>query len=683
MLGNQKYIVKNKPLPVAQDMEVLKAEGIELSKQLSGDIWTDYNEHDPGVTVLENLCYAMMEMSYKANFDFEQLFFAKDNTDSKINLKDYFLLRQEEVLYNNPITPLDYRKLLLDHLDEDAIKNIWVDGNKDTPGIYTIYMPTGEIQAFYERYRNFGEQCHDIIVLNHHLIQDDISVDDKQIKRLSAEAVIEAIAQFIQDIKTYIEPPIRYAKSIEKLELQEEKLRQLHQGPLPTKKFIHPDDLETTSLEKMKEEMDIAAFIGRNADKWNNLIALANKDALKTPRFREQEKRILIFDEENFIRKLPKRLQPKIRAAYKKKSIEPLLNGRVEWDTYAPKSQLLKKDLADYYSVQYTFPQNYNLGLKDISMLDDSQQKQIRNLQDYLSLFESLCIDFLVKLISFPELLKINRQPSGERTEAETQFLELLKKIPSSLIKKKEGLLKKEEERIKDIYKNYSFNQSQQIKLREYALARYGEIFDTDLIKKAWGEPDDFEGQWLQRLNQLMESYKSYSQGRHNSFNLNKPNSDFPLSQKLSILLNHEYDTSEPNVYIVESSLIASEENPFKVAVIINLGEDLTESTPKDKIPAEEPEPVIKKELLSKRQGAIIELIKEELPFHLTYGNFFFLTEHIKGKTITKIEELLTKRAEKNVHYLNKTQFIEVYRAWRESLANNTNSRVASSSPEN
>ncbi len=708
MTDNRKYIVKNKPLSKAQDMDALKAEGIQWSKQLSGDIWTDYNDHDPGVTVLENLCSVITEMSFKATeLDFEQLFFAKNTADSKISLEDYFLLKQEEVLYSNPITLLDYRKLLLDYSDEYLIKNIWVNGNTDNT--YNIYVQskkevndvnTAAIQAYYNQYRNFGEKCKAVIVLNPNPVQNYLKINNEQIENLSADIVVNSIVQFIEDIKAYIEPQIRYAKSVKKLNLQEDELNQINQGPVPIKKFIHPEDLVATSLGKMKTEIDIAAFIAQNTIKWNNLIGIENEAALSIPRLQVLEKKIAIFDEEKFIATLPPQIQSRVRADYKKKSIKPLLNGKVEWDTYLPQSNLLTKDLADYYSIQYTFPQYYNLGLEDISMLLSNQQKQIQDLQAYLLLFESLMVDFLVKLISFPELLKINRKSNDEKIDVETYFSEILKNIPGNFIQNKEAQIEEKEasikkrinriegkenveeesekliadkkqlfevqqsliedkDNLKKIYKKYSFTQNQQIRLREYALDRYGENFNRDLIKKAWGEANYSEGKWLKKLHQLIITYKAYCQGRHNSFNLNDANADFPLSQKLSILLNQEYDINEPNIYIIEASLIndsekkddSKEKNPFKVAIVINI------ST----LP-------IEGNSLNKRQNAIIELIKEELPFHLSYSNFLFLSEK-KGQAITKIEEVFSDKEENGARYLNKKQFIKIYKEWRKYLA--------------
>ena len=40
----------------------LREMGIEEIQKLSGKIWTDFNLHDPGVTILEQLCYALTDL---------------------------------------------------------------------------------------------------------------------------------------------------------------------------------------------------------------------------------------------------------------------------------------------------------------------------------------------------------------------------------------------------------------------------------------------------------------------------------------------------------------------------------------------------------------------------------------------------------------------------------------------
>jgi hypothetical protein len=48
---------------IAIDYEALRAEGMRLLGRLAGAQWTDFNAHDPGVTILEQLCYAITDLA--------------------------------------------------------------------------------------------------------------------------------------------------------------------------------------------------------------------------------------------------------------------------------------------------------------------------------------------------------------------------------------------------------------------------------------------------------------------------------------------------------------------------------------------------------------------------------------------------------------------------------------------
>lgn len=56
MESESKGFFKDQQLKPSMDFNFLKNKGIDYIQKLSGDIWTDYNDHDPGVTILEQLC---------------------------------------------------------------------------------------------------------------------------------------------------------------------------------------------------------------------------------------------------------------------------------------------------------------------------------------------------------------------------------------------------------------------------------------------------------------------------------------------------------------------------------------------------------------------------------------------------------------------------------------------------
>lgn len=58
----------NTPLPKSQDFESLKAEGLAYIQQYGGKDWTNLNASDPGVTILEQVCYALTELGYCNDF---------------------------------------------------------------------------------------------------------------------------------------------------------------------------------------------------------------------------------------------------------------------------------------------------------------------------------------------------------------------------------------------------------------------------------------------------------------------------------------------------------------------------------------------------------------------------------------------------------------------------------------
>ena len=71
-MAEAKTIEKKSPSSVPGFAD-LKREGIESVQNLSGKNWTDYNLHDPGITILEQLCYALTEIIYQADFDVADL----------------------------------------------------------------------------------------------------------------------------------------------------------------------------------------------------------------------------------------------------------------------------------------------------------------------------------------------------------------------------------------------------------------------------------------------------------------------------------------------------------------------------------------------------------------------------------------------------------------------------------
>ena len=112
----------NKPqqAPLGLDQQPLLDLGMREVRAYARGLWTDHNVHDPGVTTLELLCYALTDLCYRACFPIEDLLAAP--ADDKRNMAKQFF-RARQALPNAPLTELDYRKLLI---DVEGVRNAWI-----------------------------------------------------------------------------------------------------------------------------------------------------------------------------------------------------------------------------------------------------------------------------------------------------------------------------------------------------------------------------------------------------------------------------------------------------------------------------------------------------------------------------------------------------------------------------
>lgn len=103
-------------------------------QELSGKVWTDFNAHDPGITMLDVLNYALTELDYKLSFPLVDYLTVKEEAFQPAELG---LFPPERVFPVNPVTVEDYRKLFLMEVPE--LENVWIDVDADK-GSYRIHL---------------------------------------------------------------------------------------------------------------------------------------------------------------------------------------------------------------------------------------------------------------------------------------------------------------------------------------------------------------------------------------------------------------------------------------------------------------------------------------------------------------------------------------------------------------
>lgn len=121
-MAEPKTIAKGSPPYASMDYEALRRLGMDHLEKLSGKIWTDFNAHDPGVTLLEVLAYAITDLGYRTSWPIEDLL----ASGGKPVTEQFPSAR--EILPCNPVTLLDYRKLMV---DVEGIKNAWLEPTQD------------------------------------------------------------------------------------------------------------------------------------------------------------------------------------------------------------------------------------------------------------------------------------------------------------------------------------------------------------------------------------------------------------------------------------------------------------------------------------------------------------------------------------------------------------------------
>jgi len=216
---------RGKKLPSSMDYDFLRRRAISLTQQISGNKWTDYNVHDPGITILEQFCFALTDIAYRTNLDIETLLFHEGDRE-KVKTS-HALFAPEQIFPTGPITLDDYRILFLDKFP-NKISNCWVDKVNDhrdgIQGLYNISVLLKndllkdeydqlqtDLRVFAISNRNLCEDFNEIRFLKP--IRVSISADIDIRANANAEDVLAEVLFAVED---YFNPRIKF-HSLEEL----------------------------------------------------------------------------------------------------------------------------------------------------------------------------------------------------------------------------------------------------------------------------------------------------------------------------------------------------------------------------------------------------------------------------------------------------------------------------------
>lgn len=124
----------------------LERQSLEDYQQSAGRVWTDYNIHDPGITITDVVNYALTELNYRLQFPLQDYLTTQGKPFKPENFGFYL---PSDVFPVSPVTTDDYRKYFLSALPD--IENIWFVPAV-TDNLYTgKYIIKVEPQAYCEK----------------------------------------------------------------------------------------------------------------------------------------------------------------------------------------------------------------------------------------------------------------------------------------------------------------------------------------------------------------------------------------------------------------------------------------------------------------------------------------------------------------------------------------------------
>lgn len=117
---NEKPIPKEVSPDLGKPYDHLRSEGLKYIERLAGKLWTDYNIHDPGVTILELLCYTITDLEYRISMPVKDILASPENNKWRMHKQ---FLSAIKILPSNPVTAADYRQLLV---RIKGVRNAWI-----------------------------------------------------------------------------------------------------------------------------------------------------------------------------------------------------------------------------------------------------------------------------------------------------------------------------------------------------------------------------------------------------------------------------------------------------------------------------------------------------------------------------------------------------------------------------
>lgn len=470
-MDQPKYIDKNLQSEQAMDFMFLRTEGIRKIQELTGAFWTDYNLHDPGVTILEQLCYAITDLAYRTGSNIEEHLFSAD----KANMPFF---RPEETLTNSPINVEDFRKILIDSIPE--IKNIWFEPVSQFEcgfnGLYRVLVDISEyglnreenvdvikdkVESVYSQYRNLSEDIYEINILEELPVKVHADIETDGIHELE-----DILSRIYFEIEQLMAPEVKFY-SLNELKNKGIAYHDIFNGPRLKHGFILSEDLipqqntiiisdivrsimqieGVVSVKQLSIEVDGKTYNSQMAIPSGKIPRIITADLfsgtsgnITTIRFYKGSLEYSGLNHKNFIRNLNELVSENKKAF------------RISESSFEIPTGVGGMNFSEYYSIQNHFPAIYGVGPEGIPGKPNKKRiAHAKQLKAYLLIFEQFMANYLSQLDHFKDLLSIHKK------QEQTYFTQPLNGVPNvdELLANQKGSISDAYLELETVPKNY------------------------------------------------------------------------------------------------------------------------------------------------------------------------------------------------------------------------------------
>lgn len=515
----------------------------------SSQAWTDFNTHDPGITILEYLCYTLSELNLIASMPIQDLLArpGQDKGDDDIDDKVLYTAGRpltilgleknevdtdqfyaaEEILPANALTELDYRKILI---DIPGVRNAWVKALPSQDGILGLF------EAHIEKEHSFDESKDKAILheawlklqKERNLGEDFLYPKIVEVEEVVIELELEVNrdtdlvlfgADVVACIDQEISPDIIF-RSLKEMLDSGTVMEDCFLGPRLKSGFLKDDDVLSAELKshihssdlinKLMDFTEIQKVISLNL-KVDNDQSEDNYGVKithgKSVRFRVDQSSIII-NQDGHIHKL--------NMYDLNNELAALKNIRLSrsFDEFELTPQVLRgryKDFANYETMQNHFPEIYGIGQIGLGSSATNERKaQARQLKSYLLIFEQFMADYVGSIGNLKQLFsfdRINATFFAKNIENLKDKKDLLVS-PDNFLKKLQSLIESPE----------VFNKRRQSFL-DHLLARFAEdLSQLDLINKDL-DPIHADKNSITDKERILTNYVKVSRDRGKGWN--------------------------------------------------------------------------------------------------------------------------------------------------------------------